>query len=330
MKKYKILILALTSLLLASAIMTAQATTVSVKIGDNANGGYILQSGGVYVGNFPITVNGQPTLAYCMNMHGTVNFGATYQAELTNNLYDGADASKWKSIAYILTWHDPHTNEEGAANAIAIWKILDPGVDLGSIEATYINEANTLITEATSPQKDVVRQNDKFEWISPKSGTDITVNANPGETITFTVKLTDSANTPRSGVRILFLAVLESGSGSPINLSPISAHTNNEGIASVTVTVPLNAQPGSSIKVTANTKGTYPNLYLDLRSSNNNLQNLIGLDTTFDLTLSTEVNINAHIFVLPEGPLGALTAVGACGLAFVAWTKHSKRSRKPT
>jgi hypothetical protein len=325
MKKSIILLIALSTLLLVSTVASVYATTVSVTIGD-PNNGYALVSGGHWVGNFPITVaNGgtsQQTLAYCMNFGGTVYIGSTYTADLST----APDNAAWKSIAYILTWHEPSDDTAGAVNAIAIWKLLDPSVDLGSIDPTLIADAGSWI--AQSAGKDVVRQNDKFQWTSPITGNGSLVNVIPGSSVTFTVKLTDSADAPRSGVKVLFSAVLESD-GTPLSVSPPSAFTTIGGLASVTVNVPSDALLGSSILVTANTKGTYPNLYLDLLHYESDKQNLIGLDTSFDLTLSTAVLVNAHLFVVPEGPLGALTAVAACGLAFVSWSKLSKRSRKP-
>jgi hypothetical protein len=328
MKKSIIMLIALSTLLLVSTVASVYATTtVSVTIGD-PNNGEALTSDGHWVGNFPITVWNdsvphQLTLAYCMNFGGTVNIGTTYTADLSS----APNTAEWKSIAYILTWHEPLGNDTiGAVNAIAIWKLLDPSVTLGLIDPTLIADAASWIVQSAG--KDVVRQHDKFQWISPITGNGSSVNVLPGSSVTFTVKLTDSADVPRSGVKVLFSAVLESG-GAPLSVSSPSAITNSSGFASVTVTVPADAQLGSSIQVTANTKGTYPNLYLDILHWESGKQNLIGLDTSFDLTLSTAVLVNAHLFVVPEGPLGALTAVAACGIAFVSWSKLSKRSRKP-
>ena len=69
----------------------------------------------------------------------------------------------------------------------------------------------------------------------------------------------------------------------------------------------------------------WPQLYLDLNDVAR--QDLIGIGTTFELPVSTNVCVLAYITVIPEVPLGTLTAGVAC--AFVFWKKggHLKRQK---
>jgi hypothetical protein len=63
----------------------------------------------------------------------------------------------------------------------------------------------------------------------------------------------------------------------------------------------------------------WPQLYLDFNDDGR--QDLIGIGTTFELTVSTNVCVLAYILVIPEVPLGTLTAGAACAFAFVFWKK---------
>jgi hypothetical protein len=155
------------------------------------------------------------------------------------------------------------------------------------------------------------------------------VTGNPGETVTFKAKLTDAYGTPRAGVKIIFSAVL-----SPANVEldaahmyPAETHTDSDGIAEVTVKVPESIQNGERVEVKASTKSVWPQLYLNLDDEGR--QDLIGIGTTFELTVSTNVCVLASILVVPEVPLGTLTAGVACGFAFMFWKKggHLKKQK---
>jgi len=92
----------------------------------------------------------------------------------------------------------------------------------------------------------------------------------------------------------------------------------------VTVTVPSEIQTGATIEVKASTKGIWPQTYLDLDDSRR--QDLIGFDTSYELTVSTDICILATIFFVPEIPLGTIAVVGTCAFAFMA----KKRRQRPT
>lgn len=286
-------------------------------------------SGGYWVGEIPITASGdcgsdQQTTAYCMNFDKTVYVGSTYAAETAAV----ADIAKWKAVSYLLTWYTPTAGDhEAAANQVAIWSILDDGYVKPSWLSTSINNAGlALASEVES--KDVVREGDMFQWIEPVTTNQSAVMGNPGETITFKARLTDGSGTPRPNVKVLFTAVLR-----PDNvelgasyLNPVVTHTDDDGIAAVTVTVPDDIKNGESIEVKASTKSVWPQLYLDLTDECR--QDLIGMGTCFDLTVSTNVCVLASILVIPEVPLGTLTAGAACALAFVFW-KRGGRLKTP-
>jgi hypothetical protein len=111
------------------------------------------------------------------------------------------------------------------------------------------------------------------------------------------------------------------------HLYPMVTHTDSNGIAEVTVTMPDDIQNGESIEVKASTKSVWPQLYLDLNDEKR--QDLIGIGTTFELTVSTNVCVLASILVVPEVPLGTLTAGLACAFGFVFWKKggHLKKQK---
>jgi len=177
--------------------------------------------------------------------------------------------------------------------------------------------------------KDVVRQGDVFEWIAPVTTNQSALMGNPGETITFKAKLTDASGTPRPGVKIIFTAVLRPDNVEldATHLYPAVTHTDSNGIAEVTVQVPDDIQNGESVEVKASTKSVWPQMYLDLDDGRR--QDLIGIGTTFELTVSTNVCVLAYIFVIPEVPLGTLTAGAACAFAFMFWKKggHLKKPK---
>jgi hypothetical protein len=176
--------------------------------------------------------------------------------------------------------------------------------------------------------KDVVRKGDVFQWIAPITTNQSAVMGNPGEIITFKAKLTDAGGTPRPNVKIIFNATLKPGNIAlnSTHIYPSVTHTDSSGVAVVTLKVPGDMQNGASIEVKASTKSVWPRLYLDL--SDTNRQDLIGIDTTFELTVATNVCILAYILAVPEVPLGTLTAGAACAFAFVFWTKGGRLKKQ--
>ena len=157
------------------------------------------------------------------------------------------------------------------------------------------------------------------------------VQANPGNTITFKAQLTNSDGTPRANVRILFNAILNpSGSNTLLNstyVNPTETFTDSQGIAQVNVRVPSDTLLGATIEVKASTKSMWPQKYVDVTDACN--QDLLGIDTAFELTLSTNVCILGYIMVLPESALGALSAFTAFAAAFILWSKfkHPKMQK---
>jgi hypothetical protein len=331
-KASKIVSIAFLVLLLASVSLAVYAEIeVSVTIMDptnSSNGAKGVISGSYWVGEIPITVSNatvpsEQTKAYCMNYDKTLNIGVTYPA----NAAPVTDNAAWKSISYILTWYNPPADgNAAAANQVAIWRLLtSPYVKPSWLSQSCDDAGNNLANIAKD--KDVVRQGDDLSWIAPKTGDDIAVTGNPGDVINLKVKLT-SANGPRANVKIVFCATIVPANTPLVSpyLNPSEAFTGSNGEAAVTVTVPSNIQNGESIEVKASTKSVWPQLYLDL--TDNARQDLIGIDTTFQLTVRTNVCIIAHILVVPEVPLGTLTAGAACAFAFVFYTKGGRLKKQ--
>jgi hypothetical protein len=193
---------------------------------------------------------------------------------------------------------------------------------------TALDNAGSALADEVM-NKDVVRQGDVLEWIAPVTTNQSAVMGNPGEEITFTARLKDADGNPRAGVKVVFSAML-----SPANVEldaahmyPAETHTDSDGIAEVTVKVPEEIKNGERVEVKASTKSVWPQLYLDLDEEGR--QDLIGIGTTFELTVSTNVCVLASILVIPEVPLGTLTAGVACGFAFMFWKKggHLKKQK---
>jgi hypothetical protein len=334
-KASKIGIIVLLSFLFASigAVAYAQIqVTVYIRnpLSSDAKGAL---SGSCWVGEIPITVSNstvaaQQTKAYCINFDKTVYAGRTYSSQATAV----TDSAEWRAVSYILTWyHPPADNNAAAANQVAVWRILNStrGYDYYKeqwLTTALDNAGNALADEVVN--KDVVRQDDVFQWIEPVTTNQSAVLGNPGEAIAFKAKLTDAFGTPRAGVKILFSAVLRPENDElDSSLIPAVTHTDSNGIAEVTITVPDDIKNGESIEVKASTKSVWPQLYLDLDEEGR--QDLIGIGTTFELTVSTNVCVLAYILVIPEVPLGTLTACAACGFAFVFWKKggHLKKQK---
>jgi hypothetical protein len=330
--------IALLGLLLASIGVAVYAdTAVSVYIRNplnGSNGAKGVVSGSYWVGEIPITVSGdatdQQTMAYCMNFDKTVYVGSTYAAELAAV----TDTAEWRGVSYILTWyHPPADGNAAAVNQVAIWRLLNGTRGYVYYKEPWLttaldNAGNALAEEVKD--KDVVRQGDIFQWIEPVTANQSAVMGKPGETITFKAQLTDASGTPRPGVRVLFTAVLRPDNVTldSAHVYPAVTHTDSNGIAAVTVKVPEDMQNGESIEVKASTKSVWPQLYLDL--NDNNRQDLIGIGTCYALTVSTNVCVLAKILVVPEVPLGTLTAGLACAFGFVFWKKSGHLKKQKT
>ena len=324
--------LVLLVLLLALVSLTVYADVqLSVTIKDPtaaSNGAKGVVSGGYWVGEIPITVSNstvsqQQTKAYCMNYDKTLNIGSTYPSKAA----PVTDNAAWRAISYILTWSNPPTdNNAAAANQVAIWKLLTSTYVKPSWLPQSINDAGTSLAN-TASGKDVVRQGDDLTWIAPKTGDNIAVTGLPGDIVNMKVKLT-SASGPRANVKIIFSATRlpdNTPLGSPY-LNPNEAFTNSNGEAAVSITLPSNMKNGETIQVKASTKSVWPQLYLDL--NDNDRQDLIGIDTAFQLTINTNVCVLANISIIPEVPLGTLTAGAACAFAFVFYIKGGRLKRQ--
>jgi len=337
-KASKIVSIILLSLLCASigAVVYAQVQ-VSVyirnplNIGNGAKG---VISGNCWVGEIPVTVSNsteaaQQTKAYCMNFDKTVYAGSTYSSQATAV----TDSAEWKAISYLLTWyHPPVDADAAAANQVAVWRLLNSTRGYDYYKMPWLTQALDNAGSALADEvlnKDVVREGDVFEWIEPVTTNQSAVMGNPGETVTFKAKLTDAYGTPRPGVKIIFSAVLSPANVElePANVYPAETHTDSNGIAEVTVKVPDTIQNGERVEVKASTKSVWPQMYMDLDDERR--QDLLGIGTTFELTVSTNVCVLVSILVIPEVPLGTLTAGAACAFAFMFWKKggHLKKQK---
>jgi len=330
----KISIIATIGLLLVSTGVAVYAeVNVSVWLLDSASSGAKgVFSSGYRVGELAIKVRSgaapwEQTRAYCMNFDKKIYSGETYAASLavvTEN-------SEWRAVSYILTWYHPPANDSAAAaNQVAIWRLLNNTRGYNYVKPDWLSVSldaagNALANIANG--KDVVRQDDVFQWIAPITANESAVLSRAGETVTFKAKLTTASGEPRSNVKILFSAILRPGNVTlnSTYVYPSEAHTDINGIVEVTVTTPSDMRNGESIEVKASTRSVWPQLYLDLDDSRR--QDLIGIGTTYELTVETNVCVLAHISVVPEVPLGTLTAGAACVFAFMFWTK-SRRLKK--
>jgi len=215
---------------------------------------------------------------------------------------------------------------------VAIWRLLNQTRGSNYYVESWLDQAidnvgNDLAAQAIG--KDVVRQNDLFQWV-----TSITTNmsgtpSNPGDTVSFTAKLTNSTGSPRPNVRVLF-NVTSSFEGVTLVLNstyvtPSESFTDSHGLAQVTVSVPGDSPYGTTLAVQAQTQSIWPQRYIDVTDQSS--QNLLGIGETYQLTLSTNVCVIGYITVLPESPFGAIAAIGACGVGFAAWVKIKKHKK---
>jgi hypothetical protein len=332
MKKESILAIFIAALFIVSMSATVFAqSTYSVYIMDPnnpANGGKGISSNGYWVGQIPIQITSGSTtfqtLSYCMNYEKIINIGGTYNATLT----PATDTAAWRAVSYVLSWYDPADNNAAAAAQVAVWRLVNSSYVREPWLDVNIDNQGAIIANASSG-KDVVRQGDVFNWLSPITADGASVQGSPGQTLSFTAQLKSLGGSPRPNVKIQFAVTLNNGSSStPLNstyVTPMEAFTDSQGIVHVSITVPQGTALGSTIQVQASTKSVWPQRYVDLTNADN--QDLLAVGSTFDLTMTSNIAILGYITVLPESALGALSALGAFAAAFVIWTLVKKQKR---
>jgi len=327
MKKHALFSLVLISLMFMAISAMVYAQDVSVQIGTPS---YLTDlgiiSGSYWIGEFPITINPgsaqQTGEVYCLTPAGTVYEGQTYN---NVNVATVPDTQTWEAISYILTWDPPTDGTSAAVDQVAIWDLIGqpgPYADF-TLDPSILTSATNLA--ASVEGLNVAHQGDTLTWISPASGS---ASANPGETVTFQLQLT----APRQNVQIDFTATLTPPTGptttlSSSDISPTQTLTDSNGQAEVTVTVPSNAQPGSTITVEASTMDVWPQEYLDLTTNNPGTQNLIGITPELDITSTATIAVSGYILVLPESAIGALSAIIAFAASFVVYYKLKEKAK---
>jgi len=284
--------------LLITLMITALGATVyaqvSVQIGypSSPTDLGIITSQGYWIGQFPITINGNTGEAYCLTPSGTIYEGSSYTAD--EILVPTNDAT-WQAISYLLSWYTPPNATSAAVDQVAIWDLLGqppPYADF-VLDSSITSPAATLAADASG--KNTALPIDTLTWASPGAGT---ASADPGQTASFLVQL----GSARPNVQIDFAASLTApgGSATPLptaDLSSSMAFTDSTGMAQVTVTVPSTAAVGSTITVTANTQSVWPTQYLNLTSYNSGAQDLIGLGSALDLTTSASASVSQSLQV---------------------------------
>jgi hypothetical protein len=246
----------------------------------------ITTSQGYWIGQFPITINGNTGEAYCLTPNGTVYEGSSYTAD--EMLVPTNDAT-WQAISYLLSWYAPTDATSAAVDQVAIWDLLGEAPPYSDfvLDSSITSPAAALAADANG--KNTALPIDTLTWASPASGT---ATANPSETVSFLVQL----GSARPDVQIDFTASLTSTGGLSITLpstdvSPSVAFTDGDGMAQVSVTVPSDASVGSAIAVTAYTQSVWPTQYLDLLNYNSGAQNLLGLGSALNLTTSASTSV---------------------------------------
>jgi hypothetical protein len=311
---------------------TASMVTVNNPTNQNLYGNKGVTSGGYWVGQIPMTITSGSTsvlsLGYCMDFDRTIVIGTTYPASLSAV----GDTVEWRAVSYVLTWSNPSVDSDGAAAQIAVWRLLNQTRGTDYYVESWLNPSLDSAGNAVANQawgKDVVRQGDQFRWVSPITGNMTSIQASPGQNVTFTAKLTDAAGTPRANVRILFNATLNINTHVTLlnstYVSTSAAYTDRQGQVQVTVTVPMDARVGSSVGVEAATQSVWPQQFVD--TTDPSIQDLIATGDTFQLTVSTNMTIYGFITVLPESPVGPLAAVGAFGGGFIAFIKIKQHKK---
>ena len=326
MRKEAILATSLLVLLIAALSATVYAqTSYSVYIMDPtipANGAKGLSSNGYWVGQIPVRItSGSTTLqtvAYCKNFDKLIYIGSTYSATLT----PVTDTTDWRAVSYILSWYAPADNNAAAVDQVALWRIIDSNYFREQWLDVNIDNAGAALANLANG-KDVARQGDLFNWISPINVNMSSISANAGDTLTFRAQLTSSAGAPRANVKIQFTATLNIMQLNSTYVNPAETFTDSQGIAQVSIRVPADTALGSTLEVKASTTSVWPQRYVDLTNPDN--QDLIGTDSTFGLTLSTNICVLGNIHVVPESAYGALSAIGAFAGAFVIWARIKKQ-----
>ncbi len=293
MRRNMIASVLLITLMLASfgAMVFAQ---VSVQIGypSSPTDLGITTSQGYWIGQFPITINGNTGEAYCLTPSGTVYEGSSYSADEV--LVPTNDAT-WQAISYLLSWYAPTDATSAAVDQVAIWDLLGEAPPYSDfvLDSSITSPAATLAADASG--KNTAMPIDTLTWTSPGAGT---TSADPGTTVSFLVQL----GSARPNVQIDFTASLTSAGGLPTTLpsadvSPSVAFTDGDGMAQVSVTVPSDAPVGSTIAVAASTQSVWPTQYLDLLNYNSGAQNLLGLGPALDLTTSASTSISQSLTI---------------------------------
>jgi hypothetical protein len=288
-------ILIFLSLTIQLAAANGTATVVVQGVGKGKP--FSMNGGNYWAGEIKIQVNGEQTRAYCMQWDVNL-YTTTYTYTLTD--VPDPDNPTWRAISYLLTWYDPPVdNNIAAAIQGSFWKLLT-GTDPSHFSET--SPGNALYEEATT--KDVIHQGDTLTWLVSEA------YAGPGETVTLTAIVKDSANQGRPNVKVLF----ETTGGT---LDKTEGFTDAEGKVSVTLTAP--APSGQIVHIEASTSRVWPEIYLYHSST----QDLIGLGTSLNLTAKQDIIVVAQIHVVPEIPFGALAAVVTC---FFAYKLKAKRA----
>ena len=199
MKKEAILAIFIIALFIVSMSVEVFAdSTYSIYIMDPtnpANGGKGIASNGYWVGQIPIQITSgsttYQTLSYCMEYEKLIYIGGTYTATLTST----SDTAAWRAVSYILSWYDSADNNAAAVNQVAIWRLINSGYVRESwLDVNIDNQGASLASTANG--KDVVRQGDLFNWISPITTNGTSIQGSPGQTLAFTAQLKNSAGTP--------------------------------------------------------------------------------------------------------------------------------------
>ena len=319
--------------LLCVGVFVYASDTVTIGTPSSPTDLGITTSQGYWIGQFPITINGTTGEAYCLTPSGTVYQGSSYTADEVS----APDNAIWDGISYVLSWYAPTDATSAAVDQVAIWELLGdspPYADF-SLDSSITGPATTLAAAARG--MNTALPANTLAWASPTGAT----SANPGDTVTFLVRLSSA----RPNVQIDFKGSITPPGGSLTPLpaagfSTTAALTDSDGMAQVSVTVPSNAPPESTITVTGYTISVWPTEFLDLLNYNAGAQNLIGLSPALNLTasfsptVSQSLTVNAPVTITSNianaglvsqtsGSYGQsptpITATSNAGYAFLYW-----------